>query len=152
MLIGIDYTDVNGYYLFEDLYPGNYYVQFEYDGNVWERTLVNVGGNDNIDSDVGDFNGANTTETIGLPAGVDDLRWDLGLYHCIPIGDFVWFDIDADGIQDPWENGLNGVRVYLYDIDGNLVDQAITSANPNSASADGYFKFCAPPGTYYLGL
>ena len=78
------------------------------------------------------------------------MSWDLGLYKCIPVGDFVWFDLDADGIQDAPENGINGVRVYLYDAGDNLIDQTISGADPQSASGDGYWKFCVDPGTYYV--
>ena len=35
------------------------------------------------------------------------------------IGDFVWQDLDGDGVQDAGENGIAGVTVVLYrDVDG----------------------------------
>ena len=30
------------------------------------------------------------------------------------LGDYVWFDMDSDGIQDPEENGISNVEVRLY--------------------------------------
>ncbi|HOU12344.1 MAG TPA: SdrD B-like domain-containing protein [Anaerolineae bacterium] len=43
-------------------------------------------------------------------------------YGTASIGDRVWRDNDADGIQDPYEVGIGGVAVYLYqDQDGDGV-------------------------------
>jgi len=148
-LVGVDTTDQDGLYFFDDLMPTEYYVEFEY-MDMWSRSPANQGGNDARDSDVDDTNGPNTTRLIDLEPGDNDLTWDLGLYKCIPVGDFVWFDLNANGIQDRPENGINGVRVYIYDGSGNLVDQAVTKGDPRSASKDGYYKFCVDPGTYYI--
>lgn len=142
-------TDANGYYFFDDLMPQTYYVEFEY-MNMWIRTIANASDNDAVDSDVDDSNGPNTTALIDLPTGIDDITWDLGLYKCIPVGDFVWFDLDADGVQDAPENGINGVRIYIYDEFDNLIDQTVSGPDPHTASGDGYYKFCVEPGTYYI--
>ena len=43
-------------------------------------------------------------------------------YICIPsgsLGDFVWNDMDADGIQDDGEPAIPGVTVHLMDCQGN---------------------------------
>ena len=59
--------------------------------------------------------------------------------------------LDADGIQDINENGINGVKVRLYNADTReLVDELVTARNPATPSDDGYFKFCVPPGNYYI--
>jgi uncharacterized repeat protein (TIGR01451 family) len=48
----------------------------------------------------------------------------------IQIGNFVWKDTDADGIQDPGEPGLAGVTVKLYAADGTtVIGSAVTDAN-----------------------
>ncbi|MBK7608862.1 MAG: hypothetical protein IPI18_17550 [Saprospiraceae bacterium] len=38
---------------------------------------------------------------------------DLGLYAPAAIGNFVWHDLNANGIQDPGEPGISGVSVSL---------------------------------------
>ena len=43
-----------------------------------------------------------------------DTTWDAGLYEPVSIGDYVWEDIDGDGIQDVNEPGISGVTVRLY--------------------------------------
>ncbi|MDX1685026.1 MAG: SdrD B-like domain-containing protein [Saprospiraceae bacterium] len=148
-LVQQDITDQDGFYLFADIFPGDYYIRFVF-GSEWSLTQQNVGGDDNVDSDISNDFGPNTTSLISLPSNMIDVSWDLGLFRCAPLGDFVWFDIDADGIQDASENGINGVRVYLYDINGNLIDQTITGPDPNTASGDGYYKFCVGPGEYFI--
>lgn len=47
----------------------------------------------------------------------------------IPIGNYVWVDSDADGVQDPCELPLVGVKVELYKKDGTLIGQTTTGAN-----------------------
>ncbi len=45
----------------------------------------------------------------------------------LEIGNYVWYDEDADGIQDPSEIGLDGVTVNIYLADGTLVGSTVTS-------------------------
>jgi hypothetical protein len=56
---------------------------------------------------------------------------DLGLIEpgptsAIEIGNYVWEDIDRDGIQDPSEEPIPGVEVTLYDITGTVIATATT--------------------------
>ncbi|MEO1259909.1 MAG: SdrD B-like domain-containing protein [Bacteroidota bacterium] len=60
------------------------------------------------------------------------------------IGDFVWFDNDHDGQQDPDEPGVEGVVVQLFDADDNLI-------GTDTTDMDGHYFFDnLPPGDYYL--
>ena len=54
----------------------------------------------------------------------------LNITYCAPvqIGDLVWNDQDADGVQDAGEPGLSGVTVGLYTSGGTLVSSMITDA------------------------
>lgn len=59
------------------------------------------------------------------------------------IGDFVWLDIDRDGIQDPGEIGIPNVMVILS---GNTNDPY---ADTTFTNANGIYLFnVPPPGTY----
>ena len=151
-IVGIQFTDFNGNYLFEDLSPGHYYVRFE-TPEGFEVTTANSGNNDNTDSDIDNSNGPGTTANSWVDPGELDLSFDAGFHMCIPIGDYLWLDWNSNGFQDGTENGINGVRVNLYRVENGasfLHDFATTGPRPNSPSDDGYFKFCAPPGQYYL--
>jgi len=58
------------------------------------------------------------------------------------IGDYVWDDANADGIQDAAETGLAGVTVSLVNEAGDVVATAVTDA-------DGLYLFAdADAGTY----
>ncbi len=77
-------TDANGYYLFNNLIPGGYYVVFiEPEGYFF--TLQNQGADDAIDSDADPVTGKTACTT--LDAGESDLTWDAGLYEEIECGE-----------------------------------------------------------------
>src|SRR5699024_3419488 len=64
------------------------------------------------------------------PEAPEDLTIDAGVIlpgECT-VGDFVWVDEDADGVQDEGEPGVEGVTVELVDAEGNVVETAITDA------------------------
>ncbi|HEU4328101.1 MAG TPA: SdrD B-like domain-containing protein [Roseiflexaceae bacterium] len=49
------------------------------------------------------------------------------------IGDRVWLDVDADGVQDAGEVGLAGVRLQLLDAQGTVLATVTTDAAGNYA-------------------
>ena len=53
------------------------------------------------------------------------------IFICSPapleIGNYVWCDSISNGIQDPFEQGIDGMLVQLYDADGDLVGQDTTA-------------------------
>jgi hypothetical protein len=60
------------------------------------------------------------------------------------IGDYVWFDVNENGIQDDDEQGAHGVEVWLQDCQGGTLDIMLTDA-------DGYYMFCdLVPGDYNI--
>lgn len=114
-LISTTTTNSQGYYLFSNLEPGDYYVQF-IPPQSYIFTSQDAGNDDNKDSDAN----INTGKTIctTLTSGENDLSWDAGLYKedvCInKIGDYVWHDKNVNGIQDSNEPGISGVIVELW--------------------------------------
>ena len=83
-----------------------------------------------------------TAATFGKAAGLGDIE-ALCYQPPIEIGNRVWFDQNADGIQDPGEAPLAGVTLELYQ--GNtLIGTAITDA-------EGNFIFSSGPGTSIPG-
>jgi hypothetical protein len=99
-------SSANGFYLFEGLRPANYTVEYVTpNGYLTSPTLQ--GGDRALDSNL------NKGPEVNLPAGGSDRTFDFGFYElqCAgSIGDFVWFDLDGDGIQDANEPGLGGRR------------------------------------------
>jgi len=83
-----------------------------------------------------------------------NLTVDFGLFVGATIGDFVWFDANADGIQDAGEQGLLDVVVNLLDGDGNFLQDTTTGPNGEYAFTDldpGTYivEFVAPPGAEF---
>ena len=140
----VTFTGPNGEFLFDDLVPGTYKLTF-ITPTGYEITYMDLGAVESGDSDVDPANGMTTTEV--LVSGENNLDFDAGFYLPASIGDFVWEDLNGNGIQDNGEPGLGGVQVTLIGTDGSGFDVTlILSTNP-----DGSYEFTnLRPGTYKL--
>jgi protocatechuate 3,4-dioxygenase beta subunit len=146
-LVSSTITDAYGYYKFKPLGPGTYSVGFTLPAN-YEFTMQNAGGNDELDSDVDPMTGK--TSNYILAASDSNMSVDAGIYFTpvstAKVGNFVWYDLNKDGIQNVGETGISGVTVSLYNIAGALVATTITNA-------DGFYCFSdVIPGTYSVGF
>ena len=144
--VGTDVTDGNGYYYFHDLQPGDYSVGFP--ASVlpgYVLTAADQGADDAKDSDANPTTGRTTVTT--LVAGENDPTWDAGYTSPFAsLGDFVWHDLNRDGIQQPGEPGIANVTVTLYNAQGVAVGTDVTDGN-------GYYYFPdLQPGEYYIGV
>ncbi|MFZ4057254.1 MAG: SdrD B-like domain-containing protein [Ferruginibacter sp.] len=158
-------TDANGNYLFTNVPAGsNYSVGFSLPP-AFVFSPKDQGGNDNTDADVNATPGAanfGRTDNFTVVAGVTDLTLDAGLVPqstlTASIGDFVWEDLDRDGIQDAGEPGIAGVSVALLDASGNPVDADGNSGNgiqPLTTVTDafGNYQFNGiAPGSYIVAF
>ena len=147
VVIGTTVTDAYGYYLFDNLNPGDYRVGFSLPSN-YVFTSTDQGGNDAADSDPNTTSGL--TGLYTLVAGDSNMTVDAGIYmpqiQKASLGDFVWNDLDKDGIQDPNELGVSGVTVTLCDGSGNPIATTVTDAQ-------GYYSFTdLNPGSYIVGF
>jgi len=61
----------------------------------------------------------------------------------ILLGNHVWLDKNADGVQSPEEPGVGGVCVNLFDENGELIQETSTDTN-------GYYGFNVEAGTYSI--
>ena len=137
-------SDADGFYDFDGLEPGFYYLEFGLVPNS-VYTYQNV-GDDALDSDVDPATG----QTGGFPlaSGYYNQTIDCGLIildEMINVGDYVWLDTNRNGIQDSNENGIEGVTVKLYAMPGEVFQ--------GSRVTDflGHYLFeNVPPGDYFL--
>ena len=124
-----------GHYLFNNLAPGSYSAEFMQPAGY--TFTAQDQGNDNSDSDA---NSAGLTAPVTLVSGDNTLSLDAGLIAVIPntasIGDRVWVDCNANGIQDVGEKGASGATVKLLSAAGAVVATTVTDANGNYLFSD----------------
>ena len=138
-----------GYYQFDNVAPGNYYLRIDLEaGIVFSQSLM---GGINFDSDITNENGPGTTYKFDVRSGQSIQNIDLGLVpQPAQLGDRVWEDYNANGVQDANEPGVNDVIVKLYQSDGSLVDETVTATV--NFSAGNYRFISVPPGQYYIAF
>ena len=110
-----DTTDGAGAYDFTDLPTGTYSVMVDSSTVPADFVLTT----------------ANNPQTVNLAAGEDFNDADFGYQlRNATIGDFVWDDLNGDGVQDGGEPGLVGVTVYL-DLNSN---QTLDAGEPSDTT------------------
>ena len=67
--------------------------------------------------------------TLTLAAGANRTDVDFGYKHTGSVGDRVWLDSNANGVQDAGESGINGVTVQLVSSDGTVIATTTTSGD-----------------------
>ena len=138
-----------GAYIFDDLWPGEYYLVFNMPaGMQWRRTLQNQGANEAIDSDPDETTGR--TDDFTLESDEDNEDIDAGYFRIARISDYVWEDNNGNGLQDGGEPALAGIPISLVDDMGVAVDDADGNpvANTNSDGAGLYQFTTLRPGDY----
>lgn len=144
-------TGSDGRYRFNDIAPGEYYVEFILpSGYIPSPKDVMQNSDDVFDSDADRINDTRSlrTELITLQSGEHQPTVDLGAYLGsklpVSIGDYVWFDDNRDGSQGQDESGLPGVLVELINEDEGTVSRTSTDSN-------GRYQFLnLVPGNYQL--
>ncbi|MBN1667553.1 MAG: carboxypeptidase regulatory-like domain-containing protein, partial [Anaerolineales bacterium] len=149
-------TDANGYYSFDNLlldedYDGAgtsgvdepaYQISFATPAG-YQASPTDQGGDDSADSD------GTSVNNISLPAqGQSNDTVDCGFYQVSRIGDTIWNDINANGLQDEPNAGIAGLRVY---IDSNGNDQYDVGEPFDITDADGAYEIVVlASGAYTL--
>ncbi len=144
-------TGASGRYAFLRLPEGNYSVVVSDLADVLAGYAVTTPGpNPGQDNN-------NQVQPYAIVLPRDDTNWtaDFGYIRPAAIGDYVWYDTDADGIQDVGEPGIGNVTIRLYRDNGNGVlevgvDQVI---GDRTTGADGGYLFTdLTPGTYFVDV
>jgi uncharacterized repeat protein (TIGR01451 family) len=162
-LVGTTSTNASGLYRFDRLRPATpYSVCIDAASSAaggplagFELTIPNAGSDDAIDSDGALHNGTPCIipATTG-PANSFVPTYDFGFWKPGAIGDYVWNDLNHNGIQDAGEPPVGGVGVELHDTSGATIATTSTNAaglylfdrlNP------GNYKVCFVPGTIPSG-
>ena len=133
--IGQQTVGEDGRYFFDYLEAGRYKVHFDYPD---EYIGVKDGVGDYLhDSETKFFDDSTLnsgfTDIIELPVDTADLTHDAGAYLLSSIGDYVWEDIDRDGIQDEDEAPVKDITVTLQqklgDGEWTTIETTVTDKN-----------------------
>jgi CshA-type fibril repeat protein len=135
-------TDSSGKYYFSDVLAGEYYVKFQVP-NAYSVTKKGQGADRRKDSDT---NAQGKSILFTLVAGECNEAIDMGLYPAnVNLGDRVWFDVNANGVQDSSETkGVAGVTVKLYKADKTFVAETKTTTSGQ------YLFRNLVPNSYYV--
>ncbi|MBN1887094.1 MAG: choice-of-anchor J domain-containing protein [Thermoflexales bacterium] len=132
-------TGLNGTYTFTALSPGSYLLAFQAPPGA-HFSSPGAGRASGVGNNADPSSGQ--TPVFTLTAGAHATTLDAGLYWPVTLGDLVWEDIDADGLQDAGEPGLASVTLKLYAGGGSLITHTQTNRYGEYA-----FKDLAP-GAY----
>ncbi|MFN8440445.1 MAG: SdrD B-like domain-containing protein [Caldilineaceae bacterium] len=150
-------TDIDGFYLFDELPPGEYYIVYHLDSLPagYQVTAPNQ-GDDSRDSDVDPLTGQSST-TGPLASGSQNLTLDMGVYSAASIGDRVWSDVNGNGAQDAGEIGVANVVVTLYHADGTPTGFSTTTDSTGNfifeqLAPGRYILEVTPPAGYAVSL
>ena len=111
-------------------------------------TTQDAGVDDALDSDADPAMGG-MTQQVTLTSGEFNGTLDAGLVRPASIGDRVWEDLDADGVQDGDEGGIEGVTVTLYEClpDGSTGALVGTTTTDGSLTSNGQVRAGTPPAS-----
>ncbi len=136
-------TGAAGDYLFTGLPPGDYEVSVT--GPITSAAVNTHDEDGDLDSHT----------AVNLGDGASHVTSDFGYVGSAELGDFVWLDLNGDGVQDPMEPGLPAVEVTVtwYGADGvpaggdDIVLPTYTTDATGLYTADGL-----PDGSYGVAV
>jgi hypothetical protein len=146
--VGSITTDATGRFLFDNLPVGQYKVSIVSPAG-FTPTLVGSGTS-------GTDSAAGTDTSVILPNdGDSDMTLDFGFYPIsVSVGDYVWFDSNANGIQDSSEAGIAGVVLTITKADGSPVTDVFgNSVTTTTTDTAGRYLFSdLPAGSYRVSV
>ena len=143
-------TGADGYYLFSGLRTTPAGVN--YTVTVSTGTLPVDLVNNTVDPD----GGGNSTAALSLTdAAASNLAQDFGYRGNAALGNYVWLDLNANGLKDVGETGVNNVTVGLLcdaNNDGDFNDAGeSTPVQTTTTTGGGFYNFAQlRPGNYQV--
>jgi hypothetical protein len=129
-LIETTTSAANGTYQFDGIEAGDYYIEVDISTNSanipnFQGTILNA-GDDNLDSDVHPNTGLSDVFSHNPADGNSVI--DAGFYEPnSSITGYVWFDENANGLQENGEQGIAEVEVRLLNEAGAELDKTNTN-------------------------
>ena len=153
--------------MFDNLIAGDYQIRFTTLPAGYRPTAQTTGTDRGLDSNA-DQTGLTAVFTLNAAsanvrpvaagdgattASLVDPTIDMGIWMPLAIGDYVWNDLNHDGVQGALEPGVAGVTVVLLTTDGTVIATTTTDANghyvfDNVGAGDYQVKFSNLPTGY----
>lgn len=135
-------------YSFTGLDTGSYFVTFTPPAGL-SISPKDRGNDDALDSDADPTTG--NTGLIEVKDGETAADLDAGMAVLYGVGDFVFRDANADGIQDDGEAGVANVLVNIY-IAGtnNVIDSSDVRLAGAVTDSTGHYTLKVPAGNYWI--
>jgi hypothetical protein len=156
-----NWTGKPGLYEFVNLQSGQYYVKFPvaYNGDSLTKVVNQTAETDN-NSDANSTTGLSEIVTINTSSSnledVNNTTIDAGYVPYGSLGNYVWYDVNSNGLQDDGAtNGINGVKVYLYELENGTytkVDSTVTADSAGISDHPGYYNFVIDSSGLYKVL
>ncbi len=135
-----------GFYRFDNLAPGTYFVQVD-TGSPSLAGLTYTSDPDRDGVPVGSLPalpaGDYADSYVAVSSGSNYSGADFGYQPPGSIGDFVWLDLNQDGVQDSGEPGIANVTVHITN--GTTPYDVTTDAN-------GYWGIALPNGDWTVSI
>lgn len=143
-------TNSQGFYRFVDLKPGTYGVHFALpqDYTFAPQAEILFGEEGSFINDINSDADVNTGATgfIDVISGEINLSLDAGVYQLASVEGVAWHDLNANGIRESDEPGMDGVVIILRNInEDGIIHMATTDSSGSYAIED------LTPGTTYFG-
>src|SRR5690606_36173905 len=89
------------------------------------------------------LNRRRTITALALSVLIFSLMVAVAWAGAVQVGDTVWHDLNADGVQDAGEPGLAGVELEIFlDVNQNcLIDAGEVSKGTTTTDNDGLYEF-----------
>jgi hypothetical protein len=142
----------DGYFIFDCVPPGEYYIQVDLPLIGLVRVRPNIGNDPNRDSDITNSNGHMTTNTFLLGSGQNKTDIGGGFYPMATAGNLVWIDENMNGVQEIEEQAVSGVIVEARDAQSHQVKGTSVTNDLGQYAieylerSDVYLKFQLPAG------
>ncbi|MCA9140337.1 MAG: hypothetical protein KDB00_26380, partial [Planctomycetales bacterium] len=136
-LIAATTSENGGLYSFSGLPQGGYMVEVLRPGG-FDFSPADQGNDDSADSDVDQLSGRTGEIKLSLGQTEDTIGAGLLLFsngNTASIGNFVFNDMNGNGIQDVGEPGIDGVQVRLLDATASLI------INDTLTRGGGHYEF-----------
>ena len=144
-VIAAQTTDASGFYRFEQLPAGNYALR-EAQPAGWVDGLDSAGTVAGVTVGIAS-NPGDSIRDVQLGYGEQGVHYNFGELAPVKIGGFVFHDRNNDGIRDPGEEGLAGVRVTVSPLETFAPQDPVIL----TTSADGmYMTGMLSPGRYEI--